>query len=230
MTAERERAFRNLVVTDAHDLQHRRAIPVTHLGQQVPRGARGGLNQLDAPRHPRNLGGGVHVDVEDNEAAGGGGPARPPRIGLGGAVFRRGDQQIHFQPDLPPRARPPPGALVDPEADERANLDEEVNDRVHRRMPIPVRGRRRAAGPGGNGGGQGLNAEIDERIQQGIRDRDNGGFPGLMDAFGGGMGFALGQNIMDIVGRAGDLGLFERIRAMRQGMGGGGGMPMGNEA
>lgn len=240
VTAEREQAFRDLVVDEAHDLQRRRTIPA--VPQRLPRGViRFTPPQPDAPHrlfpgrpNMRGSGGsGVNLEPVGTGAAGAPARARAPRIGLGGAVFRRGDQQIRFQADLPPRARPPPGALVDHEDDdERANLDDAINEHVNRRMPNPVRGGRHAARAlreAEDAERVRLDAEINERIQQGIRHRDHGGFPGLADDWPGRMDIPFGQNIVDMVNRGlGDAGLFARIRAMRQEMGGG--MPMGNEA
>lgn len=227
VTAEREQAFRNLLRED--DIQARRAIPSENPAQRAPPG---GIRFAPTPEemlrqhHPlparpnnRLPGGDVPIGVDDA-------PAPRPRIGLGGAVIRRGAQQINYRNELPPRPRPPPGALVDPEDDERADLDGEINARVQRRtgnrtmdapLTPPPGGRRpqRPVGPARvrAGGPVQSNANINERIEQAVRERDNGGFPGALDGLGP-------DQFLDFLGQAGGAGWIERFRVMRQGMAG----------
>ena len=154
-----------------------------------------------------------------------------PRIGLGGAVFRRGHQQINYQPDLPPRRRPPPGALVD-------YPDDDIPARAPRRplspdqyLPPPemfgqpqqqTRPRRRAAREAMGNYDPAAHAAIDaeiinERIRHQIENRDNGGIPGIVDRHGDrGYIFDAIRNVLGQGEWAAEGQLYDRLRAVRQ--------------
>lgn len=158
----------------------------------------------------------THVEDEDGDDDDAAEPRTRPRNRLGGAVLTRGGRQINFR--LPPRPRPLPGALVDPEGDDgEADAGPDYRPDQDDPEPLPAAGIIRPAARRVPGQARvprhtqdQMNAQLNAQIERVIWDRDDGGIPGLMDQ----MRQDFNHGLLDI-----NTGWLERLRAIRQGLG-----------